>query len=308
MSGIHNIIQNNQNGESKFVSLIPPDVLLGMTIPKTVMLEQKNITNQYNYLQTVKTGEINIYNNHNFNKISETNKQNYIDENKANDNFIYIFYDYKNFEEKCFLKKGKIYDNIDMNDETELSYENKKKANIILNNSVISTFKLDKTIVINGGNKSEQEQDSKKKLQDQQQPINNIPIYSNNEIKINSNITSKNNFNEAMKLTIPINNPIYSYQQNININFNPNSQTSENLMNETIPGNKKFKTEIIIGNVNNDNKNEQNLDNMQALNNLINNPTVKSKTIKINFNENSLNPSELSVLNNPTIKSIYEQA
>ena len=308
MSGNYNIIQNNQNGESKFVSLIPPDVLLGMTIPKTVMLEQKNITNQYNYLQTVKTGEINIYNNHNFNKISGTNKQNYVDENKANDNFIYIFYDYKNFEEKCFLKKGKIYDNIDMNNETELSYENKKKANIILNNSVISTFKLDKTIVINGGNKSEQEKDSKKKLQDQQQPINNIPIYSNNEIKINSNITSKNNFNEAMKLTIPINNPIYSYQQNININFNPNSQTSENLMNETIPGNKKFKTEIIIGNVNNDNKNEQNLDNMQALNNLINNPTVKSKTIKINFNENSLNPSELSVLNNPTIKSIYEQA
>ena len=295
MSGIHNIIQNNQNGESKFVSLIPPDVLLGITIPKTIILDQKDITNQYNYLQTVKTGEINIYNNHNFNQISGVNKQNYVGENKANDNFIYIFYDYKNFEEKCLLKKGKIIDNIDMNNETELSYENNKKINIILNNSLINTFKLDETIVVNKDNKIEHEQDPQKKMQDQQQPINDIPINSKKEIKNNSNINAINNLKDAMKITIPIPNRMGgTYQQNFQKNFNPK--------------NEKFKTEIKLGDVNNNNKNEQNLENMQALNNLLDNRTTKSRTIKIDFKENSINPSELSVLNNPTVKSIYQQA
>lgn len=293
MSGIHNIIQNNQNGESKFVSLIPPDVLLGITIPKTIILDQKDITNQYNYLQTVKTGEINIYNNHNFNQISGVNKQNYVGENKANDNFIYIFYDYKNFEEKCLLKKGKIIDNIDMNNETELSYENNKKINIILNNSLINTFKLDETIVVNKDNKSEHEEDPQ--MQDQQQPINDIPINSKKEIKNNSNINAINNLKDAMKITIPIPNRMGgTYQQNFQKNFNPK--------------NEKFKTEIKLGDVNNNNKNEQNLENMQALNNLLDNRTTKSRTIKIDFKENSINPSELSVLNNPTVKSIYQQA
>lgn len=293
MSGIHNIIQNNQNGESKFVSLIPPDVLLGITIPKTIILDQKDITNQYNYLQTVKTGEINIYNNHNFNQISGVNKQNYVGENKAKDNFIYIFYDYKNFEEKCLLKKGKIIDNIDMNNETELSYENNKKINIILNNSLINTFKLDETIVVNKDNKSEHEEDPQ--MQDQQQPINDIPINSKKEIKNNSNINAINNLKDAMKITIPIPNRMGgTYQQNFQKNFNPK--------------NEKFKTEIKLGDVNNNNKNEQNLENIQALNNLLDNRTTKSRTIKINFKENSINPSELSVLNNPTVKSVYQQA
>ena len=293
MSGIHNIIQNNQNGESKFVSLIPPDVLLGITIPKTIILDQKDITNQYNYLQTVKTGEINIYNNHNFNQISGVNKQNYVGENKAKDNFIYIFYDYKNFEEKCLLKKGKIIDNIDMNNETELSYENNKKINIILNNSLINTFKLDETIVVNKDNKSEHEEDPQ--MQDQQQPINDIPINSKKEIKNNSNINAINNLKDAMKITIPIPNRMGgTYQQNFQKNFNPK--------------NEKFKTEIKLGDVNNNNKNEQNLENIQALNNLLDNRTTKSRTIKIDFKENSINPSELSVLNNPTVKSVYQQA
>lgn len=295
MSGIHNIIQNNQNGESKFVSLIPPDVLLGITIPKTIILAQKDIKNQYNYLQTVKTGEINIYNNHNFNQISGVNKQNYVGENKANDNFIYIFYDYKNFEEKCLLKKGKIIDNIDMNNETELSYENNKKINIILNNSLINTFKLDETIIVNKDNKIEHEQDPQKKMQDQQQPINDIPINSKKEIKNNSNINAINNLKDAMKITIPIPNRMGgTYQQNFQKNFNPK--------------NEKFKTEIKLGDVNNNNKNEQNLENIQALNNLLDNRTTKSRTIKIDFKENSINPSELSVLNNPTVKSVYQQA
>jgi len=295
MSGIHNIIQNNQNGESKFVSLIPPDVLLGITIPKTIILDQKDITNQYNYLQTVKAGEINIYNNHNFNQISGVNKQNYVGENKAKDNFIYIFYDYKNFEEKCLLKKGKIIDNIDMNNETELSYENNKKINIILNNSLINTFKLDETIVVNKDNKSEHEQDPQKKMQDQQQPINDIPINSKKEIKNNSNINAINNLKDAMKITIPIPNRMGgTFQQNFQKNFNPK--------------NEKFKTEIKLGDVNNNNKNEQNLENIQALNNLLDNRTTKSRTIKIDFKENSINPSELSVLNNPTVKSVYQQA
>ena len=295
MSGIHNIIQNNQNGESKFVSLIPPDVLLGITIPKTIILDQKDITNQYNYLQTVKTGEINIYNNHNFNQISGVNKQNYVGENKANDNFIYIFYDYKNFEEKCLLKKGKIIDNIDMNNETELSYENNKKINIILNNSLINTFKLDETIVVNKDNKIEHEQDPQKKMQDQQQPINDIPINSKKEIKNNSNINAINNLKDVMKITIPIPNRMGgTFQQNFQKNFNPK--------------NEKFKTEIKLGDVNNNNKNEQNLENIQALNNLLDNRTTKSRTIKIDFKENSINPSELSVLNNPTVKSVYQQA
>ena len=295
MSGIHNIIQNNQNGESKFVSLIPPDVLLGITIPKTIILDQKDITNQYNYLQTVKAGEINIYNNHNFNQISGVNKQNYVGENKANDNFIYIFYDYKNFEEKCLLKKGKIIDNIDMNNETELSYENNKKINIILNNSLINTFKLDETIVVNKDNKIEHEQDPQKKMQDQQQPINDIPINSKKEIKNNSNINAINNLKDAMKITIPIPNRMGgTFQQNFQKNFNPK--------------NEKFKTEIKLGDVNNNNKNEQNLENIQALNNLLDNRTTKSRTIKIDFKENSINPSELSVLNNPTVKSVYQQA
>ena len=295
MSGIHNIIQNNQNGESKFVSLIPPDVLLGITIPKTIILDQKDITNQYNYLQTVKAGEINIYNNHNFNQISGVNKQNYVGENKAKDNFIYIFYDYKNFEEKCLLKKGKIIDNIDMNNETELSYENNKKINIILNNSLINTFKLDETIVVNKDNKIEHEQDPQKKMQDQQQPINDIPINSKKEIKNNSNINAINNLKDVMKITIPIPNRMGgTYQQNFQKNFNPK--------------NEKFKTEIKLGDVNNNNKNEQNLENMQALNNLLDNRTTKSRTIKIDFKENSINPSELSVLNNPTVKSVYQQA
>ena len=293
MSGIHNIIQNNQNGESKFVSLIPPDVLLGITIPKTIILDQKDITNQYNYLQTVKAGEINIYNNHNFNQISGVNKQNYVGENKAKDNFIYIFYDYKNFEEKCLLKKGKIIDNIDMNNETELSYENNKKINIILNNSLINTFKLDETIVVNKDNKSEHEEDPQ--MQDQQQPINDIPINSKKEIKNNSNINAINNLKDAMKITIPIPNRMGgTYQQNFQKNFNPK--------------NEKFKTEIKLGDVNNNNKNGQNLENMQALNNLLDNRTTKSRTIKIDFKENSINPSELSVLNNPTVKSVYQQA
>ena len=293
MSGIHNIIQNNQNGESKFVSLIPPDVLLGITIHKTIILDQKDITNQYNYLQTVKTGEINIYNNHNFNQISGVNKQNYVGENKAKDNFIYIFYDYKNFEEKCLLKKGKIIDNIDMNNETELSYENNKKINIILNNSLINTFKLDETIVVNKDNKSEHEEDPQ--MQDQQQPINDIPINSKKEIKNNSNINAINNLKDAMKITIPIPNRMGgTFQQNFQKNFNPK--------------NEKFKTEIKLGDVNNNNKNGQNLENMQALNNLLDNRTTKSRTIKIDFKENSINPSELSVLNNPTVKSIYQQA
>ena len=293
MSGIHNIIQNNQNGESKFVSLIPPDVLLGITIPKTIILEQKDITNQYNYLQTVKAGEINIYNNHNFNQISGVNKQNYVGENKAKDNFIYIFYDYKNFEEKCLLKKGKIIDNIDMNNETELSYENNKKINIILNNSLINTFKLDETIVVNKDNKSKHEEDPQ--MQDQQQPINDIPINSKKEIKNNSNINAINNLKDAMKITIPIPNRMGgTFQQNFQKNFNPK--------------NEKFKTEIKLGDVNNNNKNGQNLENIQALNNLLDNRTTKSRTIKIDFKENSINPSELSVLNNPTVKSVYQQA
>ena len=85
-----------------------------------------------------------------------------------------------------------------------------------------------------------------------------------------------------------------TFQQNFQKNFNPK--------------NEKFKTEIKLGDVNNNNKNEQNLENIQALNNLLDNRTTKSRTIKIDFKENSINPSELSVLNNPTVKSVYQQA
>jgi len=180
-----------------------------------------------------------------------------------------------------------------MNNETELSYENNKKINIILNNSLINTFKLDETIVVNKDNKSEHEEDPQ--MQDQQQPINDIPINSKKEIKNNSNINAINNLKDAMKITIPIPNRMGgTFQQNFQKNFNPK--------------NEKFKTEIKLGDVNNNNKNEQNLENIQALNNLLDNRTTKSRTIKIDFKENSINPSELSVLNNPTVKSIYQQA
>jgi hypothetical protein len=67
MSVNNNIIQNNQYKETKFISVIPPDLLLGKTIPKTIMLDQieKKIPEnfiKYSLYQTqfVKTGEINI--------------------------------------------------------------------------------------------------------------------------------------------------------------------------------------------------------------------------------------------------------
>ena len=115
MSVNNNIIQNNQNKESKFISVIPPDLLLGKTIPKTIMLDQieKKIPEnfiKYSLYQTqlVKAGEININNNQNYNKILKLNEQKSIGKNGICFNDIYTFYNNKNFQEKYLQKMKKL--------------------------------------------------------------------------------------------------------------------------------------------------------------------------------------------------------
>ena len=100
--------------------------------------------------------------------------------------------------------------------------------------------------------------------------------------------------------TCQINSPFNSYQ---------NAKPNDNLQPTLIPGNQKIQNENKMVNPNIViNKNANNtLDNRNELSNFFNNPTTKSRTIEINGKKNSLNPSELSVLNNPTVKSFYKQ-
>ena len=323
MSVNNNIIQNNQNKESKFISVIPPDLLLGKTIPKTIMLDQIGKKIPENFIkyspyqtQLVKAGEININNNQNYNKILKLNEQKSIGKNGICFNDIYTFYNNKNFQEKYLQKNEKIIDNIDMNNETEFSYENKKKVHTFLNNSILKKNKIDTTNDINPLNNFEQNP-SPPQLQSKPQISNNI-LQGQNEnsnkekgIKDNINNTRANNqLNKIMPFSCPIPFPCdRTCQINSPFNSYQNAKPNDNLQPPLIPGNQKIQNENKLANQNIDiNKNANNtLDNRNELSNFFNNPTTKSRTIEINGKKNSLNPSELSVLNNPTVKSFYKQ-
>lgn len=226
MSENHNIFQSNVN------DTIPNSQdLLGKTLTQTQILNQSKLNllnNLVNRHQIVKGAELIINKNANGN-IPQIQNRNDIPKNIIPFNDIYIIYNYQNFNDKFLKKNGKIIDNIDMNNETEFTYESKKKI-MNENNLFSKSIKMLNTNNINQEDKVELKNDQ---ILNNSQKINKISQIKSTNLDINNinkNIISNQipKVNQEFKpISIQINR---THEPNLANNLNQESKTKESVM------------------------------------------------------------------------------
>ena len=303
MSENHNMFQSIVN------DTIPNSQdLLGKTLTQTQILNQSKLNllnNLVNKHQIVKGAELIINKNANGN-IPQIKNINDIPKNIIPFNDIYIIYNYQNFNDKFMKKNGKIIDNIDMNNETEFTYESKKKI-MNENNLFSKSIKMLNTNKINQEDKVELKNDQ---ILNNSQKINKISQIKSNNLDINNinkNIISGQipQVNQEFKpISIQLNR---THEPNLAINLNQENKPKESIMPSKI-------NEINqpLPNINFDNidyskikTNEQSrwILSMQF------NSTVNSRLVDINKKEDNTNnfvDLKLSFPRVPTKENVYE--
>ena len=226
MSENHNMFQSIVN------DTIPNSQdLLGKTLTQTQILNQSKLNllnNLVNRHQIVKGAELIINKNANGN-IPQIKNRNDIPKNIIPFNDIYIIYNYQNFNDKFMKKNGKIIDNIDMNNETEFTYESKKK---IMNekNLFSKSIKMLNTNKINQEDKVELKNDQ---ILNNSQKINKISQIKSTNLDINNinkNIISNQipKVNQEFKpISIQLNR---THEPNLAINLNQENKPKESIM------------------------------------------------------------------------------
>ena len=303
MSENHNMFQSIVN------DTIPNSQdLLGKTLTQTQILNQSKLNllnNLVNRHQIVKGAELIINKNANGN-IPQIQNRNDIPKNIIPFNDIYIIYNYQNFNDKFMKKNGKIIDNIDMNNETEFTYESKKKI-MNENNLFSKSIKMLNTNNINQEDKVELKNDQ---ILNNSQKINKISQIKSTNLDINNinkNIISNQipKVNQEFKpISIQLNR---THEPNLAINLNQENKPKESIMPSKI-------NEINqpLPNINFDNidyskikTNEQSrwILSMQF------NSTVNSRLVDINKKEDNTNnfvDLKLSFPRVPTKENVYE--
>ena len=226
MSENHNMFQSIVN------DTIPNSQdLLGKTLTQTQILNQSKLNllnNSVNRHQIVKGAELIINKNANEN-IPQIKNRNDIPKNIIPFNDIYIIYNYQNFNDKFMKKNGKIIDNIDMNNETEFTYENKKKI-MNENNLFSKSIKMLNTNNINQEDKVELKNDQ---ILNNSQKINKISQIKSTNLDINNinkNIISNQipKVNQEFKpISIQLNR---THEPNLAINLNQENKPKESIM------------------------------------------------------------------------------
>ena len=226
MSENHNMFQSIVN------DTIPNSQdLLGKTLTQTQILNQSKLNllnNLVNRHQIVKGTELLINKNATGN-IPQIQNRNDIPKNIIPINDIYIIYNYQNFNDKFMKKNGKIIDNIDMNNETEFTYENKKKI-MNENNLFSKSIKMLNTNKINQEDKVELKNDQ---ILNNSQKINKISQIKSNNLDINN--INKNIISgqipqvkqEFKPISIQINR---THEPNLAINLNQENKPKESIM------------------------------------------------------------------------------
>jgi len=282
--------------------------LLGKTLTQTQILNQSKLNllnNLVNRHQIVKGAELIINKNANGN-IPQIKNRNDIPKNIIPFNDIYIIYNYQNFNDKFMKKNGKIIDNIDMNNETEFTYESKKKI-MNENNLFSKSIKMLNTNKINQEDKVELKNDQ---ILNNSQKINKISQIKSTNLginNINNNIISNQipKVNQEFKpISIQLNR---THEPNLAINLN-----QENKPKESIIPSKINEINQPLPNINFDHidyskikTNEQSrwILSMQF------NSTVNSRLVDINKKEDNTNnfvDLKLSFPRVPTKENVYE--
>jgi len=304
MSENHNIFQSTVN------DTIPNSQdLLGKTLTQTQILNQSKLNllnNSVNRHQIVKGAELIINKNANGN-IPQIQNKNDIPNNIIPINDIYIIYNYNNFNDKFMKKNGKIIDNIDMNNETELTYESKKK---IMNENNLFSKSIQMLNINNINQEDKVEQIQNDQILNNSQKINKISQIKSNNLdinNINNNIISGQipQVNQEFKpISIQLNR---THEPNLANNLNQENKAKESVMPSKI-------NEINqpLSNLNFDNidyskikTNEQSrwILSMQF------NSTVNSRLVDINKKEDNTNnfvDLKLSFPRVPTKENVYE--
>ena len=301
-------IQNNANKQ-----ILNSEDILGKTLTQTQILSQSkiNLLNDFiNKYQVVKGEEFIINKNDNKN-IPAINNKNDIPNNAISINDIYIIYNYQNFNDKFMKKNGKIIDNIDMNNETEFTYESKKKI-MNENNLFSKSIKMINSNNINKENKVEQMQNDKKS--NNSQKIYYISQIEPNYLKNNTiNINATNQIHQINQQLKPI-----SVQANRSYDQNKNKAFPLNLVNkpkESIIYQKNNEIHQDLPKPNFDNIDYSKIQTKEQSRRILSmmefNSTVESHLIEVNKKENNTNDYvdlDLSFPKVPIQESAYELA
>ena len=303
MSENHNMFQSIVN------DTIPNSQdLLGKTLTQTQILNQSKLNllnNLVNRHQIVKGAELIINKNANGN-IPQIQNRNDIPKNIIPINDIYIIYNYQNFNDKFMKKNGKIIDNIDMNNETEFTYESKKK---IMNekNLFSKSIKMLNTNKINQEDKVELKNDQ---ILNNSQKINKISQIKSTNLginNINNNIISNQipQVNQKFKqISIQLDR---THEPNLAINLNQENKPKESIMPSKI-------NEINqpLPNINFDNIDFSDVKTKEQSRWILSmqfNSTVNSRLVDINKKEDNTNnfvDLKLSFPRVPTKENVYE--
>ena len=303
MSENHNMFQSIVN------DTIPNSQdLLGKTLTQTQILNQSKLNllnNLVNRHQIVKGTELLINKNANGN-IQQIQNRNDIPKNIIPINDIHIIYNYQNFNDKFMKKNGKIIDNIDMNNETEFTYESKKKI-MNENNLFSKSIKMLNTNKINQEDKVELKNDQ---ILNNSQKINKISQIKSNNLDINNinkNIISGQipQVNQEFKpISIQLNR---THEPNLAINLNQENKPKESIMPSKI-------NEINqpLPNINFDNIDFSDVKTKEQSRWILSmqfNSTVNSRLVDINKKEDNTNnfvDLKLSFPRVPTKENVYE--
>ena len=303
MSENHNMFQSIVN------DTIPNSQdLLGKTLTQTQILNQSKLNllnNLVNRHQIVKGAELIINKNANGN-IPQIQNRNDIPKNIIPFNDIYIIYNYQNFNDKFMKKNGKIIDNIDMNNETEFTYESKKKI-MNENNLFSKSIKMLNTNNINQEDKVELKNDQ---ILNNSQKINKISQIKSTNLdinNINNNIISNQipKVNQEFKpISIQLNR---THEPNLAINLNQENKPKESIMPSKI-------NEINqpLPNINFDNIDFSDVKTKEQSRWILSmqfNSTVNSRLVDINKKEDNTNnfvDLKLSFPRVPTKENVYE--
>ena len=303
MSENHNMFQSIVN------DTIPNSQdLLGKTLTQTQILNQSKLNllnNLVNRHQIVKGAELIINKNANGN-IPQIKNRNDIPKNIIPFNDIYIIYNYQNFNDKFMKKNGKIIDNIDMNNETEFTYESKKKI-MNENNLFSKSIKMLNTNKINQEDKVELKNDQ---ILNNSQKINKISQIKSTNLDINNinkNIISNQipKVNQEFKpISIQLNR---THEPNLAINLNQENKPKESIMPSKI-------NEINqpLPNINFDNIDFSDVKTKEQSRWILSmqfNSTVNSRLVDINKKEDNTNnfvDLKLSFPRVPTKENVYE--
>ena len=329
-----NIFPNNQYIDSNLFQA-NTQFLMGETIINTKLLDKPDskikeicIKNLNDFKISQRT-EINIMqNNNNYNISRFPNKKEFYKNGKyIND--IFIIYNYNNFKDKHLEKNGYIIENIDMNNETEFTYQNKLKK--IKENNVEKSkgdkskknpeqffSEIDKISIcvseyINPENKNEQIHQPSIPNNQQKNIINDPNQYSNsNNNNVNTDTNNNNNINESKVSEISNPTSISKNRTFIqSVTFKPPDRkpieniipqkSAETKINQPLP-------EMNVGGIDYSKIKTQE-ESKRILSKLLeNNQTVNSKVIETNsvVNNPNLSVTNLNFPEIPTSKSYYK--